>query len=448
MNITQEQMNDNHLKLVVNVMPEDYAAKLEGEIKSLSKKMSINGFRPGKVPVGMAKKMYGNSVLAEQLDKLLNDSVLAYIKEHDLKVLGQPIPYEVREQQFDVNRLEAYDFGFELGLIPPFELPLLDGKKLDKLVLQISEEMIVEEMERMRSVHGDRSFPEEIGDDDVLYGEWKELEESGDVKEGGIKSGSSFNIKLVKDEVSRQLLRNLKKKESTNLSIKTAFDNDMELIIHSILKTDHHAAENMNDRFQFLLLNITHIEKAVVDQAFFNKVYGEDAVHSEEEWKTRVMADLQQENEKFANTRFDRQIQDYLLAETNMNLPVDFLRKLINSNKQAVAEELNDQQLSQAMQQVKWDLIHDKLIREHSLTATPGELSDRVKMDITNYYGGAAAFENDPGALDRLANSLLNDEKYVARIHDQVMNDKIFDLLKAKIIAVEKPVNEHEFFHH
>lgn len=448
MNITQEQMNDNHLKLVVNVMPEDYAAKLEGEIKSLSKKMSINGFRPGKVPVGMAKKMYGNSVLAEQLDKLLNDSVLAYIKEHDLKVLGQPIPYEVRQQQFDVNRLEAYDFGFELGLIPPFELPLLDGKKLDKLVLQISEEMIVEEMERMRSVHGDRSFPEEIGDDDILYGEWKELEESGDVKEDGIKSGSSFNIKLVKDEVSRQLLRNLKKKESTNLSIKTAFDNDMELIIHSILKTDHHAAENMNDRFQFSLLNITHIEKAVVDQAFFNKVYGEDAVHSEEEWKTKVMADLQQEYEKFANTRFDRQIQDYLLAETNMNLPVDFLRKLINSNKQADAEELNDQQLTQAMQQVKWDLIHDKLIRDHSLTATPDELSDRVKMDITNYYGGAAAFENDPGALDRLANSLLNDEKYVARIHDQVMNDKIFDLLKAKIIAVEKPVREHEFFHH
>lgn len=448
MNITQEQMNDNHLKLVVSVMPEDYSAKLEGEIKTLSKKMSINGFRPGKVPVGMAKKMYGNSVLAEQLDKLLNDSVLAYIKEHDLKVLGQPIPYEVRQQQFDVNRLEAYDFGFELGLIPPFELPQLDGKTMDKHTLQISDAMMDEEMERMRSVHGERSYPEEIGEEDILYGEWKELEDNGELKEGGIAATSSFNIKLVKDEVSRQLLASLKKKESTNLSIKSAFDNNMELIIHNILKTDHHAAENMNDRFQFSLINITHVEKAVVDQVFFNKVYGEDAVHSEEEWRNRVNADLKKEYEKFANTRFDRQIQDYLLAETKMNLPVDFLRKLINSNKQADAEELNDEQLSQAMQQVKWDLIHDKLIRDNNLTATPAELTDRVKTDITNYYGGSAAFENDPGALDRLAQSLLNDEKYVARIHDQVMNDKIFDLLKSKIIAVEKPVNEHEFFHH
>ncbi|MBX7107103.1 MAG: trigger factor [Chitinophagales bacterium] len=448
MNITQEQMNDNHLKLVVNVIPEDYATKLEGEIKSLSKKMNVNGFRPGKVPVGIAKKMYGNSVLAEQLDKLLNDSVLAYIREHDLKVLGQPIPYEVRQQQFDVNRLQAYDFGFELGLIPPFELPLIDGKTMDRHVLEISDEMITEEMERLRSIHGERSYPETVGLDDILYGEWKELDENGEIKDGGINATSSFNIKLVKDEVSRQLLTNLKKKESTDLSVKTAFDNNMELIIHNILKTDHHTAEHMHDRFRFSLINISHVEKAAADQDFFNKVYGEAVVHSEEEWKARVHSDLKQEYDKFANTRFERQIQDYLLAETSMNLPVDFLRKLINSNRQSDTEELNDAQIAQAMQQVKWDLIHDKLLRDNNISITPDEISARVKLDITNYYGGASAFENDPGALDRLANSLLNDEKYLARIQDQVMNDKIFEVLKSKITAVEKPVSEHEFFHH
>ncbi|MGB3074411.1 MAG: trigger factor [Chitinophagales bacterium] len=448
MNITQEQMNDNHLKLVVNVNPEDYATKLEGEIKSLSKKMSINGFRPGKVPVGMAKKLYGNSVLAEQLDKLLNDSVLNYIKENDLKVLGQPIPFEVHQQQLDVNSLQAYDFGFELGLIPPFELPALDGRTMDKKVLLISEEMITEEMERVRSMQGERSYPEAVGEEDILYGEWKELDENGEIRENGISATSSFSMKLVKDDVTRQILLNLKKKESSDIAIKNAFGNNMELIIHNILKTNHHAAENMNERFRFTLININHVEKANVDQSFFDKVYGEDVVHSEVEWRDRIKSDLTSEYEKYSTSKFDRDIQDTLITETNMDLPVDFLKKLINSNQQADAADLDDQQMVQALQQVKWDLIHDKLVRDNSISITREELVDRAKKDIANYYGGSAAFENDPGALDRLGDSLLNDEKYVARMRDQVLNDKIFDLLKAKIIPVEKPVNEHEFFNH
>ena len=448
MNITQEIMNDNHLKLVVNVQPEDYTAKLTDEIKSLSKKISMKGFRPGKVPVGMTRKMYGNSVLAEHLDKLLNESVLAYIKEHDLKVLGQPIPFEVRHQQFDVNSLQAYDFGFELGLIPPFELPELDTKTLEKKVLLISDDMLQEEMERIRSIHGERSLPEKVGEDDILYGEWKELGADGELKENGISSTSSFAMKLVKDDVSRQLFLNLNKKESTDIAVKPAFGNDMELIIHNVLKTDHHAADQMGEKFRFTLLNIHHVEKAGLDQAFFDKAFGEGAVHNEEEMKERIKADLSREYVKYAETRFDRELQDMLINETEMSLPVEFLRKLIHSNKQEDDAVLDEQQLVQALQQVKWDLIHDKLLRDNNVAITREELTGRARKDIANYYGGEEFFQNNTGELDRLAESLLNDEKYANRLRDQVLNDKVFELLKSKISAIEKPVDQHEFFHH
>ena len=448
MNITQEIMNDNHLKLVVNVQPEDYTAKLTDEIKSLSKKISMKGFRPGKVPVGMTRKMYGNSVLAEHLDKLLNESVLAYIKEHDLKVLGQPIPFEVRHQQFDVNSLQAYDFGFELGLIPPFELPELDTKTLEKKVLLISDDMLQEEIERVRSIHGERSLPEKVGEDDILYGEWKELGADGELKENGISSTSSFAMKLVKDDVSRQLFLNLNKKESTDIAVKPAFGNDMELIIHNILKTDHHVADQMGEKFRFTLLNIHHVEKAGLDQAFFDKAFGEGAVHNEEEMKERIKADLSREYVKYAETRFDRELQDMLINETEMSLPVEFLRKLIHSNKQEDDAVLDEQQLVQALQQVKWDLIHDKLLRDNNVAITREELTGRARKDIANYYGGEEFFQNNTGELDRLAESLLNDEKYANRLRDQVLNDKVFELLKSKISAIEKPVDQHEFFHH
>lgn len=448
MNITQEIMNDNHLKLVVNVQPEDYTAKLTDEIKSLSKKISMKGFRPGKVPVSMTRKMYGNSVLAEHLDKLLNESVLTYIRENDLRVLGQPIPFEVRQQQFDVNNLQAYDFGFELGLIPPFELPELNGRAVERKVLLINDEMVQEEIERLRSIHGERSFPEKVGEEDILYGEWKELGADGELKEGGINSTSSFAMKLVKDDVSKQLLFQLGKKESTVIALKAAFGNDMELIIHNILKTDHHTADQMGEKFRFTLLNIHHVEKADVDQAFFDKTFGNDAVHNEEEMKERIKSDLSKEYSKYADTRFDRELQEMLISETAMNLPVDFLRKLIQSNKREGDAELDELQLAEALKQVKWDLIHDKVMRENKVVITKEELTGRARTDISNYYGGTDFFENNIAELDRLAETLLNDEKYAQRLQDQMLNDKIFELLKSKITVVEKPVDQHEFFHH
>lgn len=448
MNITQETMNDNHLKLVVNVLPEDYTGQLSEEIKSLSKKISLKGFRPGKVPVGMTKKMYGNSVLAEHLDKLLNDSVLNYIREKDLKVLGQPIPFEVRHQPLDVNNLQPYDFGFELGLIPPFELPELVGKTMEKKVLDISDDMIQEEIERIQSMYGQRSMPEKVGADDILYGEWKELNDEGSFREGGITAVSSFALKLIKDDVSRELLMNLNKTESTDISIRTAFGNDMELIIHNILRTDHHAAEQMGERFRFTLNNIHHIDKADLDQELFNKAFGEDVVHNEVELKEQVKNKLAGEYEKYANSRFDREIQDFLIAETSMNLPVDFLRKLINAGKKENDVPLDDQQMAEALQQVKWDLIHDRMVRDSGIDVTGEDLAERAKTDIANYYGGMSFFEDKQEELNRLAHSLIADEKYVHRLKDQLLNDKIFEMLRSKITVVEKPVSQHDFFHH
>lgn len=441
-------MNDNHLKLVVNVLPEDYTGQLTEEIKSLSKKISLKGFRPGKVPVGMTKKMYGNSVLAEHLDKLLNDSVLNYIREKDLKVLGQPIPFEVRHQPLDVNNLQPYDFGFELGLIPPFELPELVGKTMEKKVLDIGDDMIQEEIERIRSMYGQRSMPEKVGADDILYGEWKELDKEGGFREGGINAVSSFAMKLIKDDVSRELLMNLNKTESTDISIKTAFGNDMELIIHNILRTDHHTAEHMGERFRFTLNNIHHIDMADLDQELFNKAFGEDVVHNEEELKEQVKNKLAGEYEKYANSRFDREIQDFLIAETSMNLPVDFLRKLINAGKKENDVPLDDQQMAEALQQVKWDLIHDRMVRDSGIEVTGEDLAERAKTDIANYYGGMSFFEDKQEELNRLAHSLISDEKYVHRLKDQLLNDKIFEMLRSKITVVQKPVSQHDFFHH
>ncbi len=431
---------------MITVEPDDYLNQVDEEIKSLSRKITMNGFRPGKVPVGVAKKFYGNSVLADHLDKLLKNILTNYIKENDLQVLGHPLSYEVKPQQINVLKSEPYDFGFELGLIPQFELPDLEHTTFEKKVLFVTEELIEEDIDRLRARYGERSNPEVIGDEDILLGEWAELNDDNELKEGGIASTASFSMKLIKDDHYAQLLRQLSKNESAIVNIKTAFNNDLELIFHNILKTDHHAAGEMNERFRFTLLNITHIQKASMNQDFFDIAFGEAEINSETEFRDRIKSDLERKYLQYTNIKLNREVQEYILQHTHMSLPGEFLRKLIIANKEEEPQDLTDRQLTQHLQQVKWELIQGKIVRENQLSVTREELMDFARLDIINYYKNEVP-EGDE-ALSKLATALLDDEKYILRITDHILNDKIFELLKTKISTEEKAVDIHEFYHH
>lgn len=434
---------------MLNIEPADYIGKVDEEIKSLSKKISIDGFRPGKVPQGLTKKLYGDAVLADELNKMISDSLTNYIKEHELKIFGDPLPLSDKKNHIDVRRPEAFSFGFELGLMPNFELPPFEAKTFTKKTLKISDQMIDHEVDRLQSRLGEREYPETIGEEDILIGNFEELNEDGSVKEGGITSASSFSIKIIKDEIARQQLMNLKKEEATSLNIKSAFGNDEELIIHHILRTDHHKAEHMGDLFLFLLKNIVRIKKSELNQDFFDKVYGAGNVTSEEQMREKIREKLVGEYQEFTNSKLDRDIQEYLLSEAKIELPLDFLRRLLNTNRDEGKPEFDDQQFEAAANQFKWDLIFGRLVRDYQVTPSEEEMKSEAKKDIIKYFGGDASyFEQNPEAFDNILATVLKNEKNATEIHHRIVNEKLFALLRSKVKSEEQEVDEHEFFHH
>ena len=449
MNITQEKINPNHLKVVVNLEPADYSGKVDDEIKTLSRKISIDGFRPGKVPAGITKKLYGNSILADELNKIISDSLSNYIREQELKVFGQPLPFEAKQQQIDVQKPDAYAFGFEIGIMPDFEVPALESKTFEKKVLAVTDEMINEEVDRLRSRFGEREYPELAGDEDILTGKFEELDENASTKENGINSASSFSLKAIKDPIARQQLMSLKKEEATDINIRSAFGNDEEMIIHHILRTDHHAAEHMNDRFRFSLKNIIHVNPAELNQELFNKIYGEGLVTSEEQMKEKIRDDMNREYQTFANSKLDREIQDALIDEIKVELPNEFLRRLLDENREEGNPSMDDQQFESSLKQIKWDLISDKLIHSNELAVTDEEMAAEAMKDVVSYFGGSSSyFQGNPDSLNNLVDSLLKDEKNASRLRSRVLNEKLQALLRGKIKTEEKTVDEHEFFHH
>jgi len=447
-NITKEPVNDTHWKLIVNVSPDDYLNKVEEEIKTLSKKISMDGFRPGKVPSGIAKRQYGNSVLAEELNKMLNDSINNYIKENDLKILFQPLQYRVKEQLIDIYKPESYDFGFEVGLIPEFQLPDWNEKKFEMKVVVITEEMLDKEVERVQSVYGERSYPETSAEGDILTGIWQELNEQGEIKSEGIESASQFSLSLVKDETSKQLLMNLKKEEATDLNIQTAFDNDQELIIHNILRTDHHSAEHMSPRFRFTMQKITRIAKAELNLELFDKAYSIGTVQSVEALREKLKSELINEYKEYSLARLDQDVRSYLVKETSMNLPSDFIQKYLNANKEESQPEVNEEHMAHYAGEVKWELINDRIIRDQQIAATDADVLEKAKLDIANYYGGPSLFAGSESRLTEMAQKILKDEENAGRIRSGLLKKKVTDWLLSQIQTTDKEISYHEFFHH
>jgi trigger factor len=448
-NITQEQVGANHLRVVVSLQPDDYLGKVDEEIKSLSRKISIDGFRPGKVPTGITRKLYGNTILAEELNKIISDSLTNYIKEKALKVFGQPLPFQARTQQIDVQRPEEYAFGFELGLMPELTMPEMGKKSFVRKALLVSEEMVTEEIERLRSRFGQREFPEIAGEEDILTGKFEELDEHGTVKDGGISSTSSFNLKVIKDPVAKQLLMGLKKEESTDINIRGAFGGDEEMIIHHILKTDHHSAEHMNDRFRFTVSNIIHVVPANLNQELFDKIYGEGIVTSEELMRERIREEMNSDYQRFANAELERDIQKYLIDNTLIELPTDFLRRLMDENREEGQPRMNDEQFEASVRQIKWDMIWEKLTREYQIEVSEDELKSEARREVLNYFGVSAGyFTENPESMDRLVDSVLQDESGKGRLRSRVLNEKLLAVLRSKVTVEDREVNEHEFFHH
>ena len=176
MEITTENLNDLHLKVNININPKDYLPKVEESIKTMGKKMNIPGFRPGHVPPGMVKKMYGNEALADELNKLIAESLDNYIKEKNLKILGQPMPVaDEKKQVVDIQSPSEYDFKFELGIHSDFQLPDLNAHEFSNYNVSIEEKTLEDEIEKLRVRYGNAIETEAIKNDSVLSIIFKEI---------------------------------------------------------------------------------------------------------------------------------------------------------------------------------------------------------------------------------------------------------------------------------
>ena len=258
MNITQDKIDNLNSVLTVKINPEDYKERVEKAIKAQAKKAKLPGFRPGMVPAAHIKKMYGKSILVDEVNTILNDTLSNYITDNKLEVLGQPLPKVDDSKEFNWDFTDDFEFVYELGLAPEFELEFTSKDKLTYYQVKVDPGTLASRITNLRKSYGKMSNPDVSADDDVLYADLKQLSADGSVFEGGISATASVRLDQVGDTKIKKSLIGLKKEAVVNVDLQKAFDGNAT-IIAKVLNISEEDAQDLKSKFQLTVQNINRL---------------------------------------------------------------------------------------------------------------------------------------------------------------------------------------------
>ncbi len=444
MNITQEKIDDLNAVLTIKINQEDYQARVEKVIKEQAKKAKLPGFRPGMVPAAHIKKMYGKSILVDEINHLLSDSLNNYITENQLEVLGQPLPKVDDDKQFNWDFTEDYEFNYEMGLAPEFQLDFSAADHVPQYVIKIDDETLQSRIKNIRRSYGKMTNPDVSAGDDVLYSELKQLSPDGSVFEGGITNTASVRLDQITDEAVKSSLLGLKKGDVVTIDLNKAFDNDAAKIA-GLLKIDEETAVDLKSNFSLTVKNVNRLEESDLNQEFFDKVFGPDVIHSEEEFRTKITEELEAMMQQDAERKLQDDLYQYVTQKVNFELPDEFLKRWLK----ATNEKLSDQELEEGYndfaKNLKWTLIENKIVKDHNIEIKYEDVFQTAKQRLDAQFKMYSQQALNEEQLGQYTVQFLQNKDNANKIFEEVKALKVFDYLKTVVTLDKKEIDNNQF---
>ena len=442
--VARENISLLNDKIIIKVSKEDYFPTFEKKLKEYSKTVNIPGFRKGMVPATMIKKMYGPSIFTDEILKTVEKELYTYLETEKPDIFAQPLALDADIRKLDFNNPTDYEFGFEIGLKPAFEIAPLTKSAATLHKVVASEEMVQEEVDRMLVKGGEMATLETVeNEESVLNILFTEVNKDGVKADGGIEKENSVIVKLFKP-AAQQLFIGKKVNETVVLQLSETFENDkLEafLVDLGLDKNDETAATKY---FQLTILSIGFAEKREMNEAFFKEVFPNEEVATEADFRTKLKNEIEQYWESQSRNQLHDQLYHYLLAETKMDFPDEFLKRWLQvGGEPRKTKEEAEAEFPVFSNQLKWTLISDKIIKENNLDVSAEELKDSMKTEVMRYFG-SMNMGGDTSWLDSYVDRMMKDEKQVDAAYRRMVTDKLFAWAQAEVNPAEKQVTVAE----
>ncbi len=441
--VTRENIGLLTDKLTVTLNKEDYFSGFEQSLKKYAKTANIPGFRKGMVPAGLVKKMYGQSVFTDEVLRTVEKELNTYLSNEQLDIFAQPLPLDNDARALDMNNPADVSFAFEIGLKPNFEI---DTKKIKvtRYVIDVTDEMINQEVERLQIRNGKMTEPEAVaGDENVLNVKFIECDENGNEIEGGISKDNSLLVKYFEASFRKNFIGK-KNNDTVVLQLDKAFeDKEKEAILADLGLTP----ADGNRYFKLLITKVGLVEKAEMNAEFFAAVYPNNEITTAEDFRAEVKKEIENYYAQQARNQIHDQIYHHLVDHTNMDFPESFLKRWLQTGgeKQKTAEEA-EQEYPTFINQLKWTLVSSKLAADNKIEVHPDDIREFAKQQLFSYMGGQlGALGDNQQWVDDYANRMMQDRKYVEESYHRISTEKLFGLLESQVTAKEESISAEAF---
>ena len=444
MNVTQDKIDNLNSLLTVKINPEDYKERVEKAIKAQAKKAKLPGFRPGMVPPSHIKKMYGKNILVDEINTILNDTLNNYISENKLEVLGQPLPKIDDSKDFNWDFTDEFEFIYELGLAPEFDLDLSSKDKITYYKVKVDEETLASRITNLRKSYGKMSNPDVSSDDDVVYADLKQLSSDGSVFEEGISNTASVRLDQVIDTKIKKSLIGLKKDDVIEFDIQKAFESNVT-IIAKLLNIPEDDAQDLKSTFQLTVKNINRLEEGDLNQEFFDKLFGADIVKSEEEFREKVREELETMMVQNSDQKLQADMLKFGLDKVNMDLPDDFLKRWLKATNEKLSEEELVQGYDDFARNLRWTLIGNRIIKDNKLEIKYEQVFETAKKRLDAQFRMYSPQPLSEEQLGQYTAQFLQDKENANRIFEEVKAQQVFDYLKSIVTLDNKEIEYNKF---
>jgi len=441
MNVTQENVDALNAVVRIQFSPADYQPKIDEQLRDYAKKVQMPGFRPGKVPAGMVKKMYGKSILVDELNKLTSDTLFNYLRDQQLDVLGNPLPKAENDSAIDLDNPGEINLSFEVGLAPKFDLDLSANHRFNHYKVKLDDSYVNDIIADYRKRLGELEETSVSAEGDQIHGVAVELDSDGNEKEGGLHKHITLQFEDLKEGNQQALFTGLSKDSQITIDFQTAVVNPT--VIGAILAISKEEAEALTSTFRFTVEWVKRGTLAEVNQDFFDKLLGPGVISSEEELRARIKEDGEARYRKDADNRLFNEAVEHLVNNTRFELPNDFLKRwLVSQNEGKVNPSDIESNYENYSKGIRWQLIEGKIIKDHNITVSSDQVLDSFTEDFLAYMGAPGTQDETlRGRAREIAQGMMKNEKEVNKVYDRLYNEAMTTLFLSSfdVHTVELP---------
>lgn len=441
MNISQESNGELTAIIHINLQESDYIDAVNKQLSGYRKKANMPGFRPGMVPIGMIKKMYGNSVMVDEVNKSLSEALNNYIVDNKINVIGNPIPNNEKTTKIDFAKQKDFDFYFDIGIAPELDIKLSKEVKVPYYTIKITDTEIDKAIGDVKIRFGEDENPEVAEAGDAFQGKFIEVDTEGNLVDGGVENDGFLKYGDIKDKTVQNKFVGNKAGESITFNLLNAIKDESK--VASLINRHDEGDVKLKADYKFEIAKIVRTHEAELGEELYKKIFPSQEIVSEQEFKKALSNDLAKHYQRDVDRQFLADTVKELIKIADISLPDEFLKRwLLEGNDKKITKEQVDTQYDNYARTFKWQLLEGELRKEHAEAMQVKE--EEIREKVAAYFqtmGGDELTLQLEGIIDQVLSN--KDEKQ--KIFNDIQDEKLIRLFKENITAKKKKVTTEKF---